>query len=126
MTLGRRIINALRNTFGFPTEFSVFPEAGAYDGEPLVKGKPGPVLGELPDGTYFAVVGKENYPKVKEGIGYYDLSFQLRHNSPSLKWETVLYTKEQVREIFVKKGISADKIDTLLTQRRTVDHDGQV
>lgn len=129
----KNLIHWVRNALGLPTPESVFGEEGIpHSKEPYAKGTPGPRFGELPVGTYFAVIGKENYPKVKlEGtedfpLAYYDLSFQLKHAAPDPTWPTVIYTEAEVREIFRKKGIPADRIDALLKQRRTVEHDGQL
>lgn len=80
----------------------------------------------LKPGDYFAIVGKENYPKVKiNPTAYYDFSFQVFHRSPGLSWRVVEYTEEEVREIFRKKrpDLSEAEIQTLITQRRIIAND---
>lgn len=122
-----KLWDIVKDIFGFPTEAKVFKDFAKDDKGPYVKGTPGPVLEALSPGQYFAVVGKENYPKViLKGGGYYDLSFQIKHMSPDPHWKTVLYTEEQVREIFRAKGFEEKRIDVLLKQRRTIVHDGEI
>jgi hypothetical protein len=121
-----RIPKFIKWLIGIPTEESVFPDAGRHDGKAYIKGAPGPSLKDLKTGEYFAIVGKENYPKVKLEQGYYDLSFQVRHISPNPNWKTVRYTEDQVREVFRAKGISDDKIEVLLKTRRIIVHDGEI
>jgi hypothetical protein len=94
----------------------------------LVEGRVGPRLAEVPEGTFFAVMGHENYPKIMTSTGYYDLTFQVKHANPDPNWPTVIYTEAQVREIFRKKrpDLSEDQITQLLTQRRIVVADGEL
>lgn len=75
-------------------------------------------LKELNTGQFFAVVGKEKYPKLKLLEGYFDLSFTVRNLIPNPEWEVIQYTEDESRKILIEKEVPMEEVESAINQAK--------